>query len=277
MTPDVLLVGHIAKDITDDGWRAGGGVLYAAAQCRKLGLNVSCVTACGPEIEPESLMPDVSWLVVRDESSTTFENRYAEGHRTQRLLARARPLAGEDIPDAWQAAPIVLLMSVFQDVEVDIISQFSCSATLLGVSTQGWLREVDITTVRQNTAIPDGRSWQGADALFVSEEDLIDSGAAAAWAEYVPAVALTRGRQGSVVWDNGVRHEVPAMPATEIDPTGAGDVFAAAFTVRLHEVGDVLTAARFASAAAALSVQGRGAEAVAEREAIDEILRREAA
>ena len=277
MTPDVLLVGHIAKDITDDGWRAGGSVLYAAAQCRKLGLNVAVVTACGPEIDPPSLLPDVSWHVVPDMASTTFENRYEGDERTQLLLDRARPITIVDVPEEWQEAPIVQLMPIFHDVDVDMVSTFSCSATILGLSVQGWLRQLDITTIRRPEVIPDGRAWHGADVLFLSEEDLRVPEAAAEWAPYVPTIVLTRAGKGLTVWKDSCRTDFAGFPVEAVDPTGAGDVFASAFTVRLHETGDATEAARFASAAAALSVQGRGVEAVASREAIDAFLRREAA
>jgi len=55
----------------------------------------------------------------------------------------------------------------------------------------------------------------------------------------------------------------------EVDATGAGDVFAAAYMVRIHETGDALSAARFASAAAALSIRGEGIAAIAGRDQIE--------
>src|SRR5688572_26286941 len=122
MTPDVLLVGHLTKDVTDDGWRAGGSVLYAAAQCQRLGLSTAVVTVCDNEIQPETLVPGATWHVIRDNTSTTFENREENGRRQQRVLAQARQISVEDIPDEWQAAPIVLLMPVIHDVEESLVS-----------------------------------------------------------------------------------------------------------------------------------------------------------
>ncbi len=277
MTPDVLIVGHIAKDITNDGWRAGGSVLYAGEQCRRLGLNVAAVTICSAEIDPETLLPGVSWHTIRDTTSTTFENRYVEGRRSQRVLAQARQIGLDDIPEAWQTAPIVMLMPIMQDVDEAIISAFACSATLLSVSVQGWLRELDITRVRPVATLPTGKAWQGADVVFLSEEDVARSEAVSAWAPFVPNVVLTRAHHGCTVWHDGIRTDLPAFDAREIDPTGAGDVFAAAFTVRLHESGDSLDAARFASAAAVLAVEGVGLTAVGDRAAIEARLVREAA
>ena len=46
MTPQLLIVGHIVKDINKAGWQAGGGALYAAAQAAKLDIEAAVVTAC---------------------------------------------------------------------------------------------------------------------------------------------------------------------------------------------------------------------------------------
>jgi ribokinase len=54
---------------------------------------------------------------------------------------------------------------------------------------------------------------------------------------------------------------VPAFAVEAIDTVGAGDCFNGAFAVALLEGHDPWTAARFASAAAAISVTRRGAQA----------------
>ena len=87
----------------------------------------------------------------------------------------------------------------------------------------------------------------------------------------VPIVALTRGWEGlSLYTREGVR-EVPSLPRAEADPTGAGDVFAAAFLVRYHETRDVLEAAAFGACAASCVVEGVGASTLGDRA---EVLRR---
>ena len=53
------------------------------------------------------------------------------------------------------------------------------------------------------------------------------------------------------------------------DDLGAGDVFAAAFFVALHEGLSPVSAATFANAAAAIRVEGVGADAIGDRRAIE--------
>ncbi|WP_308468331.1 ribokinase [Rathayibacter soli] len=79
----------------------------------------------------------------------------------------------------------------------------------------------------------------------------------------VPAVVVTLGAAGAVVLtrelgDAPAAH-VPAMPVTTVDTTGAGDTFCGALVAELDAGADLIDAAAFASAAAALAVQQAGA------------------
>jgi 1D-myo-inositol 3-kinase len=71
-----------------------------------------------------------------------------------------------------------------------------------------------------------------------------------------------------------VRCAGPTGPRQEVDPTGAGDVFAAGFLIGLAESRDPLTAARFAVATASMSVAGVGMTAIPTRPQVDEWLSR---
>ena len=261
MTPDFLLVGHIVKDIVPEGWRPGGGVFYAAVQAQKLGLKVAAVTRCAADLDPQSVLSDVDWHVVPDEKSTTFENWHEEGVRRQRVLARARPLRLDDIPEEWRDARLVLLMPVFHDVRPDLPHQLRRPGRILGLAAQGWLRSLEGEQVLPGRVEPDPE-WLDGDVVFVSAEDVEEPEKVAVWQERVPIVILTRGRAGCTVWEQN-RHDLAAFEALEVDPTGAGDVFAAAFLIRLSETGDALVAGRFASAAAALSLREPGTDSVA--------------
>ena len=67
---------------------------------------------------------------------------------------------------------------------------------------------------------------------------------------------VTLGGQGCVVADGRHVEHVPAYPVREIvDTTGAGDVFNGALAAALADGAELIEAARFGSAAAALSVQ----------------------
>ncbi len=73
-------------------------------------------------------------------------------------------------------------------------------------------------------------------------------------------VIITMGARGAFVSGKGVRQMIPGFKANAVDATGAGDVFNGALAVALAEGRSVLEAARFASAAAAISVTRFGAQ-----------------
>lgn len=87
------------------------------------------------------------------------------------------------------------------------------------------------------------------------------------------AVAVvTKGAAGCEVHSTAGVDHYPAVRVDEpVDDTGAGDVFAAALFIELHRGAPVAEAVRFASAAAALSLRGVGACAVASRAEITEL------
>jgi sugar/nucleoside kinase (ribokinase family) len=90
-------------------------------------------------------------------------------------------------------------------------------------------------------------------ALLSGEHD--PAAAARALQRYGPRrVLVTLGEQGVLVADGPVQTHVPACAVEAVNPTGAGDAFNAGFCYALARGRDVLTSARFASAAAALAV-----------------------
>lgn len=87
------------------------------------------------------------------------------------------------------------------------------------------------------------------------------------------SVVLTRGASGALVASDDGATAVPAFPVRAIDTVAAGDIFSATLGVALAEGQELSSAARFAAAAAALSVTRAGAQASApSRTEIDRFL-----
>jgi ribokinase len=79
----------------------------------------------------------------------------------------------------------------------------------------------------------------------------------------VPVVVVTLGAAGVIVSSPAGSQHIPAFAVDAVDTTGAGDVFSGALAVALIEGRSLVDAARFASAAAAISVTRPGARASA--------------
>ena len=74
-------------------------------------------------------------------------------------------------------------------------------------------------------------------------------------------ILLKLGPEGVVVATPQTRERVSGFKVNSIDATGAGDCFAGSLLARLCAGDDVIAAARYANAAAALSTTGYGAVA----------------
>jgi ribokinase len=74
-------------------------------------------------------------------------------------------------------------------------------------------------------------------------------------------VVVTLGDQGSVLATGDAIERIPAFPVDAVDSVGAGDAFCAAFALALAEGQSTASAARFASAAGAISATRPGAAA----------------
>ncbi|MGL4243151.1 MAG: sugar kinase [Beijerinckiaceae bacterium] len=80
-------------------------------------------------------------------------------------------------------------------------------------------------------------------------------------------VAMTLGKDGALVATPDERRRVPSIVVDAIDATGAGDCFDGAFLAEWISTRDPFKAARYATAAAALSTTGYGAVAPLPRRA----------
>ena len=256
------------QDLVPSGWRLGGPATFAAVQAQRLGLEVGVVTRVSREVALEQWLPGIALAGRPSTQTTAFENVYEAGRRRQRVPRVAQPLEAEDVPEAWRGAPLVLQCPVCGEAPAGLEALFPRS--MLAVAAQGWLRRLDRQRWVRRRAWAGPPFWTNSRALFVSDEDLgrrrdqLDR-----WTDEVPVVVLTQYQRGTRVYVDGRWRHIKVFPTREVDPTGAGDVFAVSFLVRYHETEDAAESARFASAAAACSVEAPGIEGIAARRQIE--------
>jgi hypothetical protein len=269
--PDYLMLGHFTRDVLPDGTTTPGGTsLYAALTAHRLGRNVGVVSA--PAALPTGWPDTIQIVFHASPAPPTFENRYTPEGRQQTLHTASQPITLEVIPEDWRTAPLIHLGPVLGETPEQLVDAFPHA--LLGVTPQGWMRSWNEPLpgpVLYRPWQPTPRVLERIDALVLSIEDVRgDEALVAGYARHCALVALTRGAQGSTLFLRGVPHHIPAFPAIERDPTGAGDVFAAALLIRLRATGDPLDAARFAAYIAALSVEGVGISRIPAHDEIEQ-------
>ncbi len=268
---EYLVLGHIAVDLTPSGVQLGGTVSYAALTARAMGMSVGIVTSVG-EDAPLKALDGIQIVNIPTERSTIFENIYTEHGRKQTLHHQAALIGYEHIPHAWRNAPVVHLAPIAQELDGRLAEQFP--ASLVGVTPQGWMRGWDENGKVFATA------WENSDQILgrvggvvMSIEDINrDLELVESMAHQTRVLCLTEGEAGSVLHWNGDRRRFRAPVVTEVDATGAGDIFAAAFFVRLNQTRDPWEAARFATCLAAHSVTRVGLNGIPTREEVESCL-----
>lgn len=274
-TPDLVAIGHIVKDLGPGRgrWRLGGTVTFAAVQAQRLGLRAGIVTRAAGDVDPRAALPGIDVSVTPCSVTTSFENIYVDNRRRQRVPKQAAPISYDEVPAGWRSAPIVLLGPVCGELPADGAPR-PFRRSLVGASAQGWLRRLNRERQVRRHAWNGPPFWRGCQVVFVSDEDLARRrDQLERWTAEVPIVAMTRANRGADVAVEGRWRTINAFHEHEVDPTGAGDVFAAAFLVRYRETRDVAKATRFAAAAASLSVRAPGIDGIATRDEIEARLR----
>jgi sugar/nucleoside kinase (ribokinase family) len=272
LTPvDYLVIGHIACDLTPAGLSLGGTATYAALTARALGLRVGVVTSRGQEV-PLDVLDGIQVSNSAVEHSTTFENIYTLEGRHQIIHHIAPDLRYADIPPIWQAAPIVHIGPIAGEGKSLADGKFSSS--MLGLTPQGWLRSWDGDGRIHTGAWPDVlHDLAKANAAVLSIDDVAgNEEQIEAMANTCPVLAVTEGAAGARLYWNGDLRRFRALKIKEVDPTGAGDIFAAAFFWRFSVTHDPWAAARFATHLASYSVARRGLAGIPSREEIQSCL-----
>src|SRR5262249_26272362 len=131
---------------------------------------------------------------------------------------------------------------------------------VVGAGLQGWLRSVRADGVVEPAQAPELSFLAGCKAVFCSDEDLGDARRplTALVRRLAEIAVVTEGARGALLYIGDSAHRVHACPAREVDPTGAGDTFAACFLLELARGRKPLDAAMLAAVAASIAVEGRG-------------------
>lgn len=270
---DYLVIGHLTQDLTPTGPRLGGTAAYSSLTARALGLRVGILTACEDCLRAVELEREGIQVVgQRTEGTTTFENIQTPDGRIQFLHKLAPEINVSNVPEIWRSTPVVHLGPVAREVDPNLVRAFPNS--LVGLTPQGWMRTWDEKGRVSYGDWPESSYvLQNAGAAVISVEDVQrDERIIEDMASSIRVLAVTEGSNGARVYWNGDLRRFRATKQEEIEPTGAGDIFAAAFFIRLHTTRDPWEAGRFATNLASFSVTRVGLEGIPTAEEVKNCL-----
>jgi len=250
---DYLAIGHVTRDLVDGDFTIGGTVSYASRTARALGCRVGVITSARPDLDLNGVLDGVMIARFPAATTTTFKNVYSAAGRQQMLYGVAQTLVPAMVPPHWRTA-IAHLGPVARECDPALVNAFGDA--FVGLTPQGWMRRWDqaghVHPCRWEKA---EELLARADAVVLSEEDVAgDEALVALYAAQTRLLVVTQAALGCTVYVAGQPRHFPAPAVHEADPTGVGDIFAAASFVWLQRCGDPWMAARFANCVAAQSV-----------------------
>ena len=237
----VLIVGSITRDTNIfDGVAQhtfGGTALYAARTYSRFGVDVRLVSRLAPEDHAPiaAQLPGVELIAQTSTLTTTFENSYGNNDvRTQRVTAVASPIEhrAEYFADIdW------LHLGPLHPLDLHETWLQGHRAKPAGLDLQGFARRIDgervipdvdarvVDLLPRLTWLKASRiEWQTLQAhLHISPQERPPRGSI--------ETLVTDGAAGGILLRSGQRdvHWSAAPPVEDCDPTGAGDVFFAAY------------------------------------------------
>jgi sugar/nucleoside kinase (ribokinase family) len=284
MTPSLALLGNLLVDdvVFPDGntrmGQPGGAILYGALGAAIWGTRVGCVSLAGTDY-PVAMLEALEKRGV----DLTGVHRLGgpgvrawllyEGHLRRLIHRLGSPTheqvspGPEHIPSAWSSAPAFHLAPMPFSAQRRLLASLAKSANRF-VSVDPHLPVSEETLGEWRHALAD------ADAFFPSEDELLLEGSTGDPQRVLPRLATGRLRfivfkqaaRGGILYDarEDRFHRWPGRATKVIDPTGAGDAFAAGFVSAHLEGLPVAACLDRGVVSASFAVEGLGAAALLE-------------
>jgi len=262
--PEFISIGHVTYDIYPGERLIGGSAAYSSLTAYKLGLSTGIITSRGLDFSCDGLLKGINITGSVSPHTTTFYNSYHHGKRKQIINEIANSIKKAQVPPGWDKAKIVHICPVADEVDPEIFNIFKDS--LVCLTPQGLMRKWDEKgQVYPKKWIPIFKVSSHVDVLIFSEEDIATfPEVLEKYKSLINIVILTRGAEGSILYWRGKEFIFSAFKTEEKDPTGAGDVFAAAFLVKYYQTDDPIQSSRFANCVASFAVEGKGTAGISD-------------
>lgn len=275
---DVCVIGHVVCDRNVIGGverppAPGGAAYYAGMAHLALGLKTLVVTRVAPADETlllaELRAHGAEVMNLSSPTSSVFCNIDAPeqpGGRQQWVEAIAAPIRPDDLPDVtariWQLGPLTR-----DDLGPEVVARCRAAGGLVGLDVQGLTRAVAGGEVHAHRPARAADYARDLDVMKADEDEITtftgedDVAAAAEQARRLGAreVLVTKADRGSTIYGPTGRIAIAAVPPRhDVDPTGCGDTYLAAYLARRLTSDDLAECGAFASAVAGIKIENFG-------------------
>jgi sugar/nucleoside kinase (ribokinase family) len=255
--PQLAVVGNLSRDLVDGAPpQVGGAPFHAARALRVLGrpglIAAKCARADRPTLLPPLIALGLPVVWLSGSSTAGFSLRYEGDRREMTVDALGDPWTPQDARQVGDVRWVHVGALAQSDFPPETLAELA-RGRRVSFDGQGLVRPertgpleldggYDPEVLRHVSVLK--LAEEEAHAVLgrePDEESLRSLG--------VPEVVVTRGSRGSLVLADGRLEPVAALPvAGRVDPTGAGDAFAAAYLVSRSSGHRPAAAARRATA-----------------------------
>jgi len=236
-----LVVGHYCHDLIRlhagrEVESLGGSVSYVTNILDALGLHSTVISKVGSDFSYASATASHPPTVVDAAKTTRFYADFTAGKdRVLRILDTCDPIHPSDIPSDLTDHAIGLAVGVAREILPETLRRMAEVSKLVMVDIQALIRTVDPmdgTVGLRNLCetvfydFLEEISFLKASTLEAAYLDVEE-------VRQRTCVIITEGKNGCRVYERDREFHVPAFPAQEVDPTGAGDSFLAGFSAGL--------------------------------------------
>jgi sugar/nucleoside kinase (ribokinase family) len=271
----IAIIGSTTKDeniTATGGWRKVGGVTaYSGITYRRHGIATTIVSNIAPKDEQLQAALQKEKIKVysgRTTHTTHFRNEVIKNKRKQKILFRSAPINADSIKEIVQQASCIHLGPLHpQDIDPAAIEKIKFSQLPVFLDIQGYTRRIkgeDITAAvspRISPVLKISQIIKAKDHELETILSFLDHDISELIRAYnIEECVVTRGAEGGFVQDkDGNVHSYDAKPVDTIaDPTGAGDVFLAAYLIsRFQKKQNITDACGYAAKLSAEQVSGK--------------------
>jgi ribokinase len=265
----------------------GANQAYAAARLSNTGTRVRMIGAVGDDNTASVIVDnlsaigiDVSGVARRSgvSSGTAFITLNTEGQNEIVIVLGANATLGEaDVlanPVAFaQASAVICQLETTLAATEAALRAGRAAGALTVLNPAPYAPFPDALLGLADLIAPNETEASALTGVHVTDPDSAAQAAAMLRLRGARDVIVTLGSQGAWVDTRAWRGLMPAPQVRALDPTAAGDTFIGGLVARLVEGADMREAARFACAAAAISVTRPGAQpSIPSRAEVDALL-----
>lgn len=257
---DLLVVGNYCHDRLiqapgQERFALGGSASYISAVLTAMRADFAVAAVVGEDFRYAAELPHAA-RVAPGTCTTEFTADFTRGERVLTLGAEAAPILPEDIR---VDARVALVCGVASEIRPETLVRVAERSNHVLADIQGLFRATDADRRIVHRRLETTSFWPLTDRLTMLKASEIEAESLdIAETRRRTCLVITRGERGCTVLTAREEIEVPAFPAREVDPTGAGDCFMAGFALGLLRGGTLAEAARLGNWCGARAVEQVG-------------------